>query len=130
MLLTTLITFVCLLTSCQYNRKFKCNFDRRTITINTEPAGATVIQNHSLGQPATRLGTTPLIEQPVVVLTEITKMENISFTQTQEFLKFAGGNLAVKIKKDGYETYQGYLSTESDNTSIHNITLKPKTEPK
>jgi len=53
-------------------------------------------------------------------------MKNMPFPETQQLMKAAGGNVMVRIEKDGYQTYNGVLSTTAGNTATHNITLQTK----
>lgn len=111
---------------CQSKPSGKFNIANRKITINTEPQGAQVKQINVLGQPSTQLGVTPIVEQPVVVITEITRMKNMPFNETQQLMKAAGGNVMVRIEKEGYHPYNGVLATTDGQTHTHKITLQSK----
>ena len=98
----------------------------RKITIITEPEGAEVLQKRPLGQSSTKLGTTPINELTVNVMTNI-KYKNMPFNETQELLNHRN-NVVVTIKKEGYKQYYGILSTKAGETSVHNIKLQPVEE--
>ena len=95
----------------------------RSITIETEPAQARV----SLVAPVTRevkeLGTTPLADKPVFVMTSFESDEVSPAELSRLFAE--RGTVHVVIEKEGYQTYDGYLTTESGKTVTHKITLTP-----
>jgi cobyric acid synthase len=62
---------------------FNCKLDKRTITIITEPAGASVGQINLPGQALTNLGISPIEEQPVVVISAVTKIKNLPYEQAK-----------------------------------------------
>lgn len=109
--------------STKYGADFK--LDTRRITIVTEPAGATVRQLRPMGQGSSYLGKTPLNDQTVLVLTEITKVRNLSLTQYENLMRHVN-NAVVRIEKDGYEPYYGTLRVEEDKTVVHEIVLQEK----
>jgi hypothetical protein len=115
-----------IVSGCQSKPSGKLSIGNRKITIITEPAGAVVKQINILGQPSTQLGVSPIMDQPVVVITQITRMKNMPFTETQQLMKAAGGNVMVRIEKDGYHTYNGVLATKKGETVTHNVTLQEK----
>ena len=104
---------------------FNCKLDKRTITIITEPEGASVGQINLPGQPRTNLGISPIEEQPVIVISEVTKIKNLPYEQAEDIMKRVGF-IHVMIQKDGYIPYTGYLKTEHGKTISHTITLKKK----
>jgi len=127
--LTSLFIIAILLvgiTGCSNLSKPKGSFDLapRRITIHTEPAGADVVQLRPLGQPATRLGSTPIADLTVTVMTNM-KYENMPFNETQKLLKHAN-NAVVKITKEGYEPYIATISTKKNETSILDVKLIEK----
>ena|GEM_PF-6695838 len=95
------------------------------MTIITEPDGASVTQIHPLGQPSTSLGTTPLNERSVPIVTDIKTMKKMPYYQAQRLMTHVG-NVVVRIEKPGYETHHGTLKTESGRTIVHTITLRAK----
>lgn len=113
------------LTGCSSNPSFKFNMHNRRVTIVTEPAGATVRQLRPMGQPSTYLGKTPLNDQTVVVVTEITKMKNLSLQQFDDIMRHVN-NAVVRIEKDGYEPYYGTLRVKEGETIVHEIVLQEK----
>lgn len=121
--LATGLVFVC---GCQSNSRWKYNykFQTRKITIITDPVGGTVTCKNFC-QPSTYLGITPIKDQPVVVITTA-KMKNLSYKQTEQLMKATGGDVLVRIEKEGYIPYEGYLSTDAKKTLSHNITLQRK----
>lgn len=125
--IVVLVGIGCLWLCCGCASNPKCNFniERRTITIITEPEGANVVQIKPLGQPSTTLGKTPIQDQPVVVIREITKLQNMPYRETETLYKNVGA-VNVVIQKDGYVPYKGYLKTEPDKTTTHRITLQQK----
>ena len=104
----------------------KANFDlsQRSVTIRTEPAAARVTQLRPLKQAPLDLGATPLVNRPVIVLTNI-KMKNMPFNDGQKLLEHAN-NLVVLIEKDGYEPYRATLITKPNEIVEHSIKLTPK----
>lgn len=117
----------CLWLCCRCASNPKCNFniERRNITIITEPEGANVVQIKPLGQGSTTLGKTPIQEQPVVVIQKITKLQNMPYAEAETLYKHVGA-VYVVIEKDGYVPYKGYLKTEPEKTTVHQITLQRK----
>ncbi len=53
------------------------------------------------------------------------KFKHMPFDETQEIMKHTG-TVVVQIKKEGYQSYFGVLSTKAAETSVHNIILQPK----
>lgn len=106
------------------NWSYKYDIDKRFVTLLTEPEGAVVQQLNPMGQPPSHLGITPIQDQPVVVITKISKMKNMSYSQSETLLKLVG-TVYVVIEKEGYQSWSGYLRTEADETLVHRITLQP-----
>jgi len=104
----------------------KANFDlsQRHVTIRTEPAAARVTQLRPFGQAPFDLGSTPLVNRPVFVFTNI-KMKKIPFNEAQKLLEHAN-NLVVLIEKDGYKPYRATLTTKPNEIVEHSIKLTPK----
>lgn len=111
---------------CSNLSKPKGSFDLapRRITIHTEPEGALVTQLRPLGQSSTKLGSTPIDDLTVTVMTNM-KYSNMPFNETQELLKHAN-NAVVKITKDGYEPYIATISTKDNETSVLDVKLIEK----
>lgn len=116
---------VIFLTGCSSTPKFKCNMDTRRVTIITEPTGAMVTQINPFHQPSTLLGSTPIRDRSVMIVSKITKMKNMSFHETKKLMEQVD-NVVVRIEKDGYETYYGTLRTDPQETVIHTIELQLK----
>lgn len=115
-----------LLGGCESKDKWSYNYDieRRYVTIVTEPEGATV-QQIDFNGATTMLGTSPIIEQPVVVIGKIKKMNNMAYSQSMEMMRRVG-TVYVTIYKEGFQPYQGFLRTEPNETRSHKITLQAK----
>ncbi len=116
----------CFSLGCSSNPQFNTKHETHHITVITEPAGAKVIQGHPVGQPSTLLGTSPVVDQPVVIISQVS-MKNVNYTLMND-LKRRVGHVMVTISKEGYETYRGALKTTSEKTAEHKITLVPKSE--
>lgn len=116
------ISFLC---GCRAEPHLNFTIQKRQITIITEPEGARVYQINVPGAGTTDLGTTPIENQPVVVIYKITRMENMPYEMTEQVYKRVGA-IVVNIKKDGYEPYNGTLTTDPNEAVIHRVTLKPK----
>lgn len=119
------VLVLCLLGGCASKPTGHFNIEKRFITILTEPEGAEVVQIKPLGQPSANLGITPIVEQPVIVIKEITKLNHMPYSETEMLFKHVG-NLYVVIGKKGYHSYKGYLKTDSEKTLTHEITLQPE----
>jgi len=52
-------------------------------------------------------------------------MKNMPYSRGQHFSR-AVDNVVVTISKDGYKTYHTSLTTTSEETRVHRITLEPK----
>lgn len=114
-----------ILTGCNSNPKFNFNIERRYVTIHTEPEGADVYLVKQPCYSTSLLGTSPVEDQPVIVISEIKKVKNMPYQQTESLLKSVD-NVVVRIQKDGYETYNGILKTSPDETLTHTIKLVPE----
>ncbi len=125
--LVAALLVVCILFGCHCNKpKGSFKLAPRRITINTEPSGATIIQQRPLNQGYITLGKTPITDLSVSVITRI-EMKNMPLTDAEELLKHSG-NVVVTIEKEGYETYHGTLRTDPKETVVHNIDLQPTSE--
>ncbi len=109
---------------CSTTPKAHFDLSQRRVTIRTEPAAARVTQLRPLGQAPFYLGSTPLVNRPVFVFTNI-KMKKIPFNEAQKLLEHAN-NLVVLIEKDGYNPYRATLTTKPDEIVEHSIKLTPK----
>lgn len=115
-----------LLGGCESKNKWSYHYDieRRYVTIVTEPEGA-IVQQIDFNGATTVLGTSPIIEQPVVVISKIKKMDNMPYAQSMEMMRRVG-TVYVTIQKEGFQPYQGFLRTEPDKLQSHKITLQAK----
>jgi hypothetical protein len=111
---------------CSSLSKPKGTFDLvpRSITIHSEPEGAEVIQLRPLGQPSIKLGSTPIDDLTITVMTNM-KYKNMPFGETQVLLKHANTAI-VKITKDGYEPYTATIQTIEDDTAVLDVKLIAK----
>ena len=107
---------------CSTNPKCDFNITTRRVTILTEPEGAAVTQINPFGQPSTSLGLSPINDRSVVVVSEVTKMKNMSYSASKRLMEQVN-NVVVRIEKDGYKPYFGTLKTEPAETAVHNIKL-------
>ncbi len=96
--------------------------ERRFITIETIPPGATVYELNYENVPARRLGTTPMVNTPVTVVTNITRKQNMPQSKLAEINRRIGC-VTVRIEKSGYQPYIGILNTERGRTVVHKIKL-------
>ena len=114
---------------CSSRPQGKLDVGRRYITIHTQPEGADVKQAALQGIPSVDIGVTPIIEQPVWVITKIRKMKNLPVSETLKVYRTVGG-VSVIISKNGYKTYRGILKTDAKKTLVHNITLQKNNNEK
>ncbi|MBW8016475.1 MAG: hypothetical protein FVQ82_09830 [Planctomycetes bacterium] len=101
----------------------KYSFEIRKVTIETQPAGARVYQLNSAYRNETFLGTTPIREQPVSILTYV--KGKLSSTVV-DWMSSQIQMLNIRIEKSGYESYEGNLATDPEKTTTHSITLDHK----
>ena len=90
------------------------------MSIITTPPGAKVYQLNSTLRNETFLGTTPVIDQPVRILTEVKGKLNPSL---KDWMVSQITMLNIKVTKTGYQPYEGNLATHPSKTSVHEITL-------
>jgi len=124
----TVLFVIALLCGCssKSKRRFNIDLSQRRVTIRTEPTGARVKQLRFINQSQIDLGTTPLVNLPVMVISKA-KFNNLPGNEGQRLLEHAN-NLVVIIEKDGYEPYRATLSTRPNETIEHSITLTPKSD--
>ena len=110
------------LVGCASKNKQSYKVSGRVITLRTEPAGARVTQIAApMGDPV-KLGTTPLVNQPVMVMTSMKG----TFSSPQAGQLMSQMNVAhVRIEKDGYQPYEGNLATDPKRVTEHVIKLEP-----
>ena len=90
--------------------------------VHTDPAGAKVYQFPPLSDQRVYLGTTPLDDQNVMVLTKytVTGPPEAATTLTNQL-----GRVKVVIEHAGYNPYEGHLSTGRTAPVVHEIALEP-----
>ncbi len=104
------------------------DLEQRRVTITTEPPGATVSQIYPLDESETILGTTPLNEINVMIISYTDFGKNVPASKANRFLSHVN-NLVVRIEKQGYESCQQILRTERGKTIEHNIVLQSLIDP-
>lgn len=124
-LLLMMVAVTLFISGCSSNPKFSFDFDTRRVTILTDPEGATITQINPVGQPSSSLGMSPLKERSVMIVSKITKAENLSYHMAKTLIEQVD-NVVVQISKDGYETYRGTLKTDPQKTVVHTIKLQPQ----
>lgn len=116
-----LLSMLVLLSGCIGRTKF--SFENRRVTIETTPSGAKVYQVNSIDKNEIFLGTTPIREQPVRVLTEVRgKLSSTAVDWMTSQIQM----LNVRIEKTGYVSYEGNLATDPGKTINHKLSLDPK----
>jgi hypothetical protein len=122
------IVLLSVATGCASSHQPKKRFqvEARKISLETEPAGATVYQISAIDGSRTLLGTTPIKEQTVAVTTGAT-FKNISPAEMQSIVSQVE-MVHVSIEKPGYQTYHGNLPTQRGKTSSQTIKLEPTTQ--
>lgn len=98
-------------------------FENRKVSIDTIPSGARVYQVNSTTKSDTFIGTTPIREQPVRVLSEV--RGKVSST-VADWMTSQIQMLNVRIEKTGFENYEGNLATDPVKTIQHKIPLNQK----
>ena len=121
----TIVGIAALFMGCESKPQGNFSMENRRVTIITEPAGAAVTQLRPLNQPSMKLGTTPVKDHTVTIISKITRMKNMPLGPTQELMKHVG-NVVVRIEKDGYEPHYATLKTERGQTVAHEIKLQAK----
>ena len=110
---------------CQPELKHK--FSRRAVSIETEPSGARVSQVEFATKQKLFLGTTPILNQTVLVLTDTRGYSHDPVTvniaaSEQDMVR-------VIIEKDGYKPYESRLYTKENEVVTHKITLERDVPP-
>jgi len=106
----------------------KGDLEQRCVTITTEPPGAIVTQINPLDESQTTLGTTPLKEINVIILSNTDFGRNVPASEGHRLLSHVN-NVVVRIDKQGYESCRQVLRTDRVKTIEHNIVLQPLTNP-
>ncbi|MCF7956679.1 MAG: hypothetical protein K9M75_12825 [Phycisphaerae bacterium] len=116
-----LLSVLIVLSGCVSGPKF--SFQIRRVTIETIPSGAKVYQINSIDKNEIFLGTTPIREQPVRVLTEVRgKLSSTAIDWMTSQIQM----LNIRIEKTGYVNYEGNLATDPGKTIVHKLSLDPK----
>ncbi|MCP4256947.1 MAG: hypothetical protein GY774_05380 [Planctomycetes bacterium] len=126
LLVTSMMVTMLSVGCCTSNVKF--TLEKRRVTITTEPPGATVTQTNTLDESQTMLGTTPLNEIDVVILSNVLSTKNVSISEIHRLISHID-NVVIRIDKQGYESCQQVLRTDRDKTIEHNIALQSLTNP-
>jgi len=113
------LSAVTLLVGCHSGPEYR--FARRKISIDTEPAGARVYQIGPLTGQSLFLGTTPLRQQSVAVLTYVNKTSQRGVEKITSQMEMA----RVRIEKEGFKDYESNLWTSEKETVKHLINLEP-----
>jgi hypothetical protein len=117
----TLLVVAIAASGCSFGPRF--SFENRRVTIETTPSGARVYQINSIDKNEIFLGTTPIREQPIRVLTEVRgKLSSTAVDWMTSQIQM----LNVRIEKTGYESYKGNLATDPVKTTNHKLSLDPK----
>jgi len=117
----TLLIVLIVLSGCSMRPKY--SFEIRKVSIETQPSGAKVYQLNSAYRNETFLGTTPIRNQPVSVMTKVRGKVN---STVMDWMASQVEMLNVRIEKSGYENYEGNLATEAGKTTPHSIPLSSK----
>jgi hypothetical protein len=97
--------------------------EQRKITIESEPQGGLVYQiNPVADKERIFLGTTPLVEQTVLVPVRVSGLGNTSKYAAESQVEM----VRIIIEKEGYVTFVSNLATKSDETMRHDVTLERK----
>ena len=110
------------LVGCSSKHKQSYKVSGRVITLRTEPAGARVTQVVAPMGDHVQLGMTPLVNQPVMVMTS---MKGTFSTPAAGTLMSRMNVAHVQIEKDGYQPYEGNLATDPKRVTEHVISLEP-----
>jgi len=96
---------------------------KRQISIDTVPGGAEVYQDNIFdADKKIWLGTTPLVDSTVAVLTGMTWRGS---ARDLPGVIASTNSVAVTITKDGYQPYRSRLGVKEDETVKHVIELEP-----
>jgi hypothetical protein len=95
--------------------------EQRKITIESEPEGGLVYQINPIAEnEKIFLGTTPLVEQTVLVPVKVDGLGNTSKYAAESQVEM----VRVIIEKNGYVTFISNLATKKDETMRHDVTLE------
>ena len=106
----------------------KFRLQQRRITLKTQPEGARVWHLAPPTGDLVNLGMTPLIDQPVMVVTKlkVTVADPAHIGAVMSELNAA----RLRIEKEGFKTHEIMIATTPDQTVERTITLEPaSTQP-
>jgi len=108
---------------CQSSDKAQFRLQQRRITLKTTPEGARVWHLAPPTGDPVNLGMTPLIDQPVMVLTKlkVTVQDPSNIGAAMSEINTA----RLRIEKDGYKPYEIMVGTNPNQTVERSITLEP-----
>lgn len=108
---------------CRSSRGFHFDYktSQRYISLTSEPANASVFQRSFLDNSLVLLGKTPLKDVPITVLTSA-KFRNASPGRANAIFRQVN-NAVIRIEKEGYESYEGLLKTDPEETLAHHVDL-------
>lgn len=107
------------LTGCHSGVSY--NISTRKISIVTEPAMAKVYKVNPLTNNRTFLGTTPLLNQSVLV---IVRAKGRATPECIDSIASQIDMVRVIIEKEGYRPYEGNLATREGEVTTHTIELE------
>jgi hypothetical protein len=105
------------------NEPLRYHLEARTFTLHTQPEGARVYQLVPPSGQQVDLGMTPLIDQPVMVVTEV----NGSFGPPENAARLTSqlSMVRVRVEKDGFTTYETNIATREKESAERTIVLEP-----
>ena len=108
---------------CQSSDHAKFRLQQRLITLKTTPEGARVWHLAPPTGDLVNLGMTPLIDQPVMVLTKlkVTVQDPSNIGAVMSEINTA----RLRIEKEGYKPYEIMVGTTPNKTVEREITLEP-----
>ena len=105
------------------DRPLRYHLEARTFTLHTQPEGARVVQLVAPTNDPVDLGMTSLIDQPVMVMTDV----NGSFGPPENAARLTTqlGMVRVRIEKEGFTTYETNIATREKESATRTIVLEP-----
>jgi hypothetical protein len=104
------------------NQSLRYHLEARTFTLHTQPEGARVFQLVPASNQPVDLGMTPLIDQPVMVMTSI----NGSFGPPENVARLTSqlGMVRVRIEKEGFAPFETNIATLEKEPTMRTIALE------
>ncbi len=118
-------TAVALLTAC--SAAPRVTLEPRTVSVFTDPPGAEVYRLGPLSDEKLLLGTSPVVEQTVDVLTRY--RGRLISEDAFERMSARVGKVHLVIEKPGYRTHQQVLSLAADESKQYRAELEPDRSP-